>query len=411
MVKVPSAAPAGLAGTVLLLLSTACAESPSSNASAAERPEHTVRLAAVTEASLDRSIVVTGDLAAKEEAVLSMRVPGRVESVAVDLGSTVAAGQTVARLETAEFTLRVGQADAALRQARARLGLSGDGGDVVDPQQVGVVRETRAVLEEVELTLARVRTFVERGISSRAELDSAEAAFKVARSRYQDALEEVQSRQAVLSQRRSELELAREQLSAAVLQAPFAGQILARTAAPGQYCRRGRRLRPSYRLDPLRLRVEVPERVATDVKRGQTVRITVEGAGAHTGVVVRLSPAISPDNRTLLVEAEIPNDPARLRPGALARAEIVVEPGARSLMIPLDSVVSFAGVDKVFIVEDGKTVERRVRLGRREGKLVEVQDGLARGAAVIARPGSIVAGQTVRVENPQTPSPIDAEVR
>ena len=180
MVKVPSAAAAGLAGTVLLLISTACAESPSSNASAAERPEHTVRLAAVTETSFDRSIVVTGDLAAKEEAVLSMRVPGRLESVAVDLGSTVAAGQALARLETTEFTLRVGQADAALRQARARLGLSGDGDDVVDPQEVGVVREARAVLEEVELTLARVRTFVERGISPRAELDSAEAAFKVA---------------------------------------------------------------------------------------------------------------------------------------------------------------------------------------------------------------------------------------
>ena len=120
----------------------------------------------------------------------------------------------------------------------------------VDPQQVGVVRETRAVLEEVELTLGRVRTFVERGISPRAELDAAEAAFKVARSRYQDALEEVRGRQAVLSQRRSELELAREQLSAAVLEAPFAGQILARTAAPGQYVEAGTPIATLVRLDP-----------------------------------------------------------------------------------------------------------------------------------------------------------------
>lgn len=388
-------------GSLLLAISMACGGAPSSNAaSAAERLEaQPVRLATVTDARLDRSIVVAGDLAAKEEAVLSMKVPGRLEMVAVDLGSTVAAGQPIARLQTTAYKLRVAQADATLRQARARLGLSADGDDTVDPQQVGVVRETRAVLEEVELTLGRVRTFVERGISPRAELDAAEAAFKVASSRYQDALEEVRGRQAVLSQRRSELELAREQLSAAVLEAPFAGQILARPAAPGQYVDAGTPIATLVRLDPLRLRVEVPERAAPSVKRGQTVRITVEGdTGNYSGVVVRLSPSISSDNRTLLVEAEIPNDPVRLRPGSFARAEIVVERDRSALMIPIDSVISFAGVDKVFIVQDGKAVERRIRLGRRDGQLVEVEDGLAKGAAVIAQPGTMVAGRTVRIE-------------
>ena len=390
----------GSLGSFLMLISTACGSPPASNASAAERPEaQAVRLVTVTEVRLDKSVVVAGDLAAKEEAVLSMKVPGRLEMVTVDLGSTVAAGEAIARLQTTAYKLRVAQADATLRQARARLGLSGDGDDAVDPQQVGVVRETRAVLEEAEITLGRVRTFVERGISPRSELDAAEAAFKVASSRYQDALEEVRSRQAVLSQRRSELELAREQLSAAVLEAPFAGQILARPGAPGQYVEAGTPIATLVRLDPLRLRVEVPERAAPSVKRGQTVRITVEGdKGTYTGVVVRLSPAISSDNRTLLVEAEIPNDPPRLRPGSFARAEIVVEPDRATLMIPIDSVVSFAGVDKVFLVEDGKAVERRIRIGRRDGTLVEVEEGLAKGAAVIAQPGTMVAGRPVRIE-------------
>ena len=85
------------------------------------------------------------------------------------------------------------------------------------------------MLDEAQLTLGRVRTFVERGLSSRSELDSAEAAFKVAESQYQDAREEVRNRQAILAQRRSELSLAQEQLSATVLKAPFEGRILDRT--------------------------------------------------------------------------------------------------------------------------------------------------------------------------------------
>jgi RND family efflux transporter MFP subunit len=243
-----------------------------------------------------------------------------------------------------------------------------------------------------------VRTFVERGLAPRAELDSAEAAFTVAESRYQDALEEVRSRQALLSQRRSELELAKEQLNASVLSAPFTGRILDRPAAPGQYVAAGTPIATLVRVHPLRLRVEVPERSASSVRLGQSVRVGVEGEeGTFTGVVSRLSPAISSENRTLLVEAEIPNDPPRLRPGSFARAEIVVETGAPALVIPYGCIVSFAGVDKVFVVEDGKTVERRVRLGRRQGQFVEVEHGLAAGNTVVAQPGTIVAGEAVRV--------------
>jgi RND family efflux transporter MFP subunit len=383
-----------------MVMAAGCSGTSSSNASAAEKPDaRAVQLATVTEARLDRTIVVSGDLAGEEQAVLSMKVPGRLESLSVDLGSSVTAGQTIARLESTDYRLRVAQAEAAFRQARARLGLGIEGSDDVQPQQVGVVRQAKAVMDEAQLTLGRARTFVERGLAPRAELDSAEAAFTVAESRYQDALEEVQSRQALLSQRRSELELAKEQLNASVLSAPFTGRILDRPAAPGQYVAAGTPIATLVRVHPLRLRVEVPERSASSVRLGQSVRVGVEGEeGTFTGVVSRLSPAISSENRTLLVEAEIPNDPPRLRPGSFARAEIVVETGAPALVIPYGCIVSFAGVDKVFVVEDGKAVERRVRLGQRQGEFVEIQEGLARGSAVIAQPGTLVAGEAVRVE-------------
>lgn len=387
-------------GLLAAAISPACGDGSSPSASAAERNDRReVRLVEVTEARLDRTLVVHGDLAAEEQAVLSMRVPGRLEALDVDLGSTVTAGQPIARLDGAEYRLRVAQAEAALRQARARLGLPDEGDDdVVHPEAVGIVRQTRAVLNEARITLSRVRTFVDRGLSPRADLDTAVAAFEVAESRYLDALEEVRSRQAILAQRRSELELAREQLSGAVLVAPFAGRILARPAAPGQYVAAGTPIATLVRLHPLRLRIELPERSAHRVRLGQPVRVAIEGLDeAQTGVIARLSPAISSDNRTLLAEAEIANDPPRLRPGSFARAEIVVESGTPALLLPAEAVVSFAGVAKVFMVEDGQTVERRVRIGRREGALIEIEEGLAPGDRVVAQPGTVTAGEPVRV--------------
>ena len=387
---------------VLATVASGCAAPPSSAAKAATAPEGLeVRLAQVTEARLDRSIVVSGSLAAEESAVLSMRVPGRLAGLMVDLGSAVAAGQPIAFLEPTDFKLRVAQAEAALRQARARLGLRPEGpvddADRVNPDEASVVRQARAVLDEATVTLGRVKAFVERGMSSRSELDSAETAFKVAESRHQDAIEEVRSRQAILAQRRSELELAREHLAATVLKAPFGGLILDRPAALGQYVDAGTSVAVLVRVDTLRLRVEVPEREATRVRVSQEVRVSVEGDETrHGGRIARLSPAISPDNRTLLVEAEIPNVLRRLRPGAFVRAEIVID-SAAALLIPSASVVTFAGVDKVFIVQDGKAVERRVQLGRRTGDRMEVLKGLETGDAVVAQPGTLVSGQAVRV--------------
>ena len=348
---------------------------------------------------LNRTVEVSGALAADQQAVLSMRVPGRVDSLAIDLGSIVKAGQPLARLEQLDYTLRVAQAEAGLRQARARLGLPDQGDDDrVVPEETSIVRQERAVLDEATLVAGRMRAFLARGISSRADVESAEASLKVAESRHQDALEEVRNRQAILAQRRAEVALSRAQLAATVLTAPFDGRVLDRPVEVGQYLTAGTPVATIVRVDVLRLRAEIPEREARSVRVGQPVRVTLEqDERTYSGTIARLSPAISSDNRTLLVEAAIRNDPAMLRPGSFVRAEIIVQSDVPALLMPSSAIVSFAGVDKVFTVKDGKTVDRRVTLGRREGEAVEVLEGLADGDQVIVRPGAIVAGQAVRV--------------
>jgi RND family efflux transporter MFP subunit len=191
--------------------------------------------------------------------------------------------------------------------------------------------------------------------------------------------------------------LAREQLAATVLRAPFAGRIRERPATIGQYLAAGTPVVTLVRVHPLRLRLEVPEREAASVRARQPVRVTVEGdPTVYTGRLVRLSPAISEDNRTLLVEAEVPNDPPRLRPGAFARADIVVDSATPALLVPASAVVSFAGIDKLFAVEHDRAVERRVTLGRRAGDLVEILDGVKAGEPVVLQPGTLVAGDAVR---------------
>ena len=112
---------------------------------------------------------------------------------------------------------------------------------------------------------------------------------------------------------------------------------------------------------------------------------------------MRLSPIVQEQNRTLMVEAEIPNERAVLRPGSFARVEIVTDTGRSVVTVPVKAIIVFAGVEKVLVVRQGKTAEVRVTTGRRLGEDVEIVDGLKSGEAVVAVPGNLTGGQSVTV--------------
>jgi RND family efflux transporter MFP subunit len=350
--------------------------------------------------SLPRVVTVTGTLAAEDQVILNTKVSGRLDQLPVDLGSVVHQGDTVAVLDPTDFNLRVEQAETALAQARARLGVPLDGsGDMIEPEKTSLVRQARAVVDQARRQRERMTTLHQEGILAKAELDQVDADYRVAEARLQEAFEEVRNRQAIVAERRAALGLAQQQLADATLRAPFDGAVRERHLSVGAYLDVGQAVATIVRIHPLRLRLAVPERDAANMRTGQLVRLREEGTGtAAEGSLVRLSPAVDESTRTLMVEAEIPNQDGALRPGAFATADIVVDPKEAVVLLPASAVVSFAGVTKVITVVDGRAVEKRVQVGRRAGDRVEVLAGLAAGEAVVAEPGSLTAGQAVVAE-------------
>jgi RND family efflux transporter MFP subunit len=358
-----------------------------------------VRLAKAEAGRLARTIEVSGTLAADEQAELAIKVAGRLQHLYVDIGSPVRRGQILARLSPTDYELRVKQAETALQQARTQLGLTAGGPDeTISPEETAVVKQAAANLKQAQLTWDRMKKLFEEQLIPRSDLDTTEAAFGVAEGRYQEAIETARTRQGLLAQRKSELEIARQQLADSVLKAPFDGAIRDRLVNAGDYVAAGSPVVVLVQVHPLRLRLAVPEREASGVKIGQPVKLNVEGDPArHTGRIARISPSISEDNRTLLVEAEVPNNDHSLRPGSFARAEIIVQAADPAVLVPASALISFAGVEKVIGVEGGKAVEKRVRTGRRSGDRVEIVEGIKPGEAVVLQPGNIVTGETLKV--------------
>ena len=363
-------------------------------------PPRTVKLVQASERTLTQTVTATGTLAADEQASLSFRVAGRLAQLSIDLGSVVRKGQPIAKLETIDFKQRVDAADAALQQARARLGLSPTGSDDrVNAENTATVRQARAVLDSSRAIRDRTRQLVNQGIQSKAELDRVESDYKVAESRYQDALEEVRNRQGVLLQRRSELDLAKQQLEYTTLYAPFDGAIREKRSAFGEYLAIGTPVATLVRLHPLRLRVEIPERESFGIRPGLSVNVTVEGdANTYSGRVKRISPAFQEQSRTLIVEAEVDNQHGRLRPGAFAKAELQTTSSQAVVTIPASALVTFAGIQKIFLNKDGKAIERTVIVGRKEPDWVEITEGLKAGEMIVDAPANLVGGQPLIIQ-------------
>ncbi len=163
-----------------------------------------------------------------------------------------------------------------------RLGLEATGDeDTVDVESTGLLRQRRAVLLQARLNRDRIKTFFDRGLSSRGDLDVAEAALEVAEGQHQDAIEEIRNRQGVLAQRRSELDLARQQLEDTILRSPIDGAVRERQVTVGEYRTAGTPVLTIVRTDPLRLQLSVPERSAIQLRDGPV------GARARRGRLPR----------------------------------------------------------------------------------------------------------------------------
>ncbi len=401
-------------GMVIVFLALAlmglsgCRERATAPDAVSAHPENVMKVsAALAEArTIDRRIEIVGTLLPDDEVVVGAEVEGTVARVNVDLGSFVRRGQILAEIDRREFQLRLEQARAALAEARARLGLRPGQGDEIDPERTPLVEQARAAYEDARSKYESARRLYATGDIPEQRYIEAEKTFQARRAAYRAAIDSVRNQLAGLRRLRAQVALAEKELSDTIIRAPITGSVTVKHISAGEYLKRGAPVVTLVKLTPLRLRASVPEPYAAAVTVGRELRFTVDAVKGETfrGRVTRISPSVNPETRSLVIEAEIDNRDFKLRPGYFARAELVVEPNARVVLIPSRAVVRYVGLTRVYVIEDGRAVERSVKLGTEVDGWIEVVEGVRAGEQVITSNLSRVKnGQPVEVESSNDP--------
>ena len=384
----------------LLLLATSCGGSKanvrSDSNTAAQPAAVEVTTATAIVRDLPRFFEASGSLSGDEQTDVSPQMAGKVVVVAVDLGSYVRRGQTIVRLDDVDAKLKVQQAQAqvdqakaAARQAEEKVGIRP--GQVFDINKLPEVANARLGLELADKNFRRSEKLIESGDISRSVYDQQKALRDQLKEQYESALSLARQNHAAVMTARANVANAESQLNQAVrsksyanVYSPIDGYVAERSADLGEYVSTTSKVATIVKINPLRVRIDIPEQAIPTVSVGQSVSVTTSAWPDRnfSGRIARISPNVSTTSRTLTVEAEIENSSGVLKPGQFATVRILESRAAPATLVPARAVRTESGVSRVFVIKDGKAQERQVQLGQTEGDLVEIKSGVAENETV-----------------------------
>jgi membrane fusion protein, multidrug efflux system len=408
--------------SLLALFGCAGRDEKAADASTAVQPV-TVTVAPLEIREVERTVDVVGTLKGWEEVTVGAKLKAmgvaRVLRVDHDMGDRVKPGDLLVELETIDSDLAVSQAERQLQAELAKLGLTSLPSKDFDVSQVPSVVQSKVALERAKQNLVRERSLNQRGAGTFQDYQNAENDVKASEAALENAVVTARSTVANAQASKVALDVARQARIDMEIRAPVPSAapkgherelvyaVTKRFVSEGQMLKQGD---PVYELvveNPLRLWANVPERSSSDVQLEQPVRVKVAAHPGQVflGKVARINPSIDPASRTFQVETWVPNDQGMLKPGGFAKASILTRRNAQAKTVPLESVVKFAGVSKLFVVDGQQAREIKVETGLEGAGWVEVIGPVPDRALVVTSGQTRLAdGTKVIVREPEPAS-------
>jgi RND family efflux transporter MFP subunit len=293
-----------------------------------------VEVANTTSGTISSNYSTTAILEAKEEAQVVAKVSGILESIYVEEGDYVEAGQLLAKIEPQRFQLSLNKAQADLAQVKSELSRM----EKVHGQQ----------------------------------LVSAETYEKL-KWQYESS--------------KSALDIAKLDLKETEIIAPISGYIAQRYVKTGNVVQQYKQQSMFHIVQQKQLQgiVHLPEQQLLHVKVGQQTTLNLSAIG-NTQVVAkieRISPIVNAKTGTFKVTLNIPNQNGLLKSGMFAEVSIKYNTHNNATLIPRKALISMDNKHTVYLIDNGKVVKKNVEIGFEEDGLVEITAGLNLNSQVV----------------------------
>ncbi len=312
----------------------------------------------------EQTVELPGTLEPWEDALLYARVTGYLQSVSVDIGSRVKAGDELARIVVPEMDAQLQSAQAQLDQELAEVELA----SMVEKRLRDLREANREAIpqQEVDNAAAKRRVEVAQADLARAEVRRLKTLGSFAR-----------------------------------LRAPFDGRVTKRILHPGALVREGttpgaRPIVEVARTNPLRLVLQIPEPLVPSVAVGSEVEIRLDAFPGRElqGTIARISDSLDEQTRSMRAEVDFENDDDTFHPGMYGKVDLRLRVPEGLLTIPSRAVRGQGDDRYVLVARDGFLHKQAIVVASDDGRRAVVAKGLSAEALVmvagspLAREGS-----------------------
>ncbi len=314
-----------------------------------EEPVISVLATKVVRNDIVSFINTTGTIFPKQESMISPKTSGRIEKLYVDEGDMVKRGQPLVELEQERLRIVVKEAEASVKEARAQL-------------------------KNLEATVKRNQKLFEQGV-----VDS---------QRFDDTSTERDLAQARVQRAQATLERAEQDLKDSIITAPFDGFIVEKMMNEGEMATTMPPSNIFHLVDTSTVKIEsgINENKRRALRIGKEVLIELDAYPNEVfrGKITVVNPMVDTSSRTFKIKIEFPNPDFKLEPGMFARVRIIDRKSENALLIPQHVIIEDGSVQKVFVVKDGRAVEKIITTDIVNYPLVEVTTGLEENDIVVS---------------------------
>lgn len=316
-------------------------------------------------------ISATGRVEANADRIahVSPRISGKLVAVKASLGDSVAAGQSLATLDSVEL----GEALNRYRQSRTKLALA-------------------------QSNMERVTKLVEKKIAARKDILQAETEYQMARAE----LHSDQERLSLYGVSSSQLQGKSHQRLLLQVRSPISGVITEKHAIVGELSDPSKSLFTVADLSSVWVMMDINEKDLAKVHKGQDAIVTV-GAFPDSklkGRITYIADLVDESTRTVKARIEVANPGRRLKPEMFATVELLLAADAPPVLaVPEDALQDLDGKKVVFVAEhEDEFVARPVEPGRTAGGMVEIVSGLKEGERYAATGAFILKSEIKKGE-------------
>jgi HlyD family secretion protein len=386
-----------------------------------KEPTVSVQVAAVGKTTIQHTINTQAILFPRQQAAIVPKISAPVQKFLVKRGSPVHQGELLAVLENRDLTAAAQDTKGTYDQAQAAYETTTGASLPEEIQKAEAdAQQAQQALDAQEKIFQSRQQLFDQGALPRKELDQSRVDVTQARNqnaiakKHLDALMAI-GKQQTLKSAAGQLESARgkylgaeAQLSYSEIRSPIDGVITDRPLYPGEMAAAGTALLTVMDISSVIAKAHIPQSDAAVLKVGDKGMMTVPGIDAPIeGKVTVVSPALDPNSTTVEVWLEAKNPKLELKPGTSVQISLTAQTVKDALVVPASSIITAPDGTTVVMLagSDGRAHQQAVKVGIRNGDVVQILDGVKESDKVVATGAYGLPDKTkIKIEATEAPA-------